>query len=79
VWLGSVRGPLFLPKPRHIPLQDAPLMITLQHPPRIVIQTAKRSWNGRGSYADAEMGPMVDRGHMTRSMSSRKSPTSWMA
>src|ERR1019366_3065956 len=47
-WLGSVRGPLFLPELRHIPPPNTPLMITSQHPPRIVIQTLKRSWNGRG-------------------------------
>src|ERR1019366_4249017 len=46
-WLGSVRGPLFLPELRHIPPPNTPLMITSQHPPRIVIQTLKRSWNGR--------------------------------
>src|ERR1019366_5393438 len=41
------RGPLFLPELRHIPPPNTPLMITSQHPPRIVIQTLKRSWNGR--------------------------------
>src|ERR1019366_7924264 len=49
-WLGSVRGPLFLPELRHIPPPNTPLMITSQHPPRIVIQTLKRSWNGRGAW-----------------------------
>src|ERR1035441_4463462 len=50
-WLGSVRGPLFLPELRHIPPPNTPLMITSQHPPRIVIQTLKRSWNGRAERA----------------------------
>jgi hypothetical protein len=36
-----VRGPLFLPELRHLPPPGAPLMITSQHPPRIVIQTPK--------------------------------------
>ena len=44
-----MRGPLFLPELRHIPPPNTPLMITSQHPPRIVIQTLKRSWNGRAS------------------------------
>ena len=36
-----MRGPLFLPELRHIPPPGTPLMITSQHPPRIVIQTPK--------------------------------------
>src|ERR1019366_8445142 len=56
-WLGSVRGPLFLPELRHIPPPSTPLMITSQHPPRIVIQTLKRSWNGRGYGTSTEVGP----------------------
>src|ERR1019366_6831955 len=56
-WLGSVRGPLFLPELRHIPPPNTPLMITSQHPPRIVIQTLKRSWNGRAWEPGAEMPP----------------------
>src|SRR5450759_2014431 len=65
-WLRPVRGPLFLPELRHIPPPNTPLMITSQHPPRIVIQTLKRSWNGRGlnpwgSHSLVESGDVIIR------------------
>jgi hypothetical protein len=53
-----VRGPLFLPELRYLPPPGAPLMITSQHPPRIVIQTPKRSWNGRDAGYEA-LAPIV--------------------
>jgi hypothetical protein len=40
-WLGSVRGPLFLPEPRRIPRHATPLTTRSHAPPRIVIQPVR--------------------------------------